>query len=246
MGHWYAKDGTPEHFRGPNGSPTTLREARKLGLVPSVTEILQVIAKPALETWRRNQAVLAALTLQRDEDEPDSAYLARINADAAKQAQEAAAEGTAIHDAIEASFSCTPFPARFTPHVDAVRARLIELFPKVHDWVPEKSFASPLGFGGKCDLHSPSAGIVIDWKGRDGDFSDGKRLAWEQHYQLAAYQRGLGLPRAVGINVFVSRTHPGCIATHIWEEADMEQGWAVFEAALRLHKAIRKFDGGWK
>ena len=245
MGHYYGRDGQPQHFCGPNGKPTTLREARKLGLVPSVTEILQVIAKPGLEAWRRNQVALAALTLPRIAGESSEQLLSRIDADASRQAEEAAAEGMAIHDAIEASFAAKAFPERFTPHVDAVRRKLIELFPKVTDWVAEKSFASSLGYGGKCDLHSPSTGIVADWKGRDGDFSDGKRLAWEQHYQLAAYQTGLGLRRSIGINVFVSRTHPGCVATHIWEEPEMRQGWDVFDAALRLHKAMKKFDGSW-
>mgnify|MGYP001544453461 FL=1 len=245
MGHYYQRNGQPAHFEGPAGSATTLREARKLGLVPSVTEVLQVIAKPQLERWKREQAILSALTLPRLPDEPSASLMARIDADASRQAQEAASEGSAIHDAIEASYAAKAFPSRFMPHVGAVRAKLLEIFPKVTDWVSEQSFAHPDGFGGRVDLHSPSTGIVVDFKGKDGDFSDGKRLAYEQHYQLGAYQYGLGLGPSPGANIFVSRTHPGCVCAYIWEAPQMHAGWRVFEAALRLHKALKNYDGSW-
>jgi len=43
----------------------TLREARELGLLPSVTTILNVMAKPGLERWKLEQAIHSSLTLQR-------------------------------------------------------------------------------------------------------------------------------------------------------------------------------------
>lgn len=245
MGHFYSRKGEPQHFCAAGGAPTTLREARKLGLCPSVTEVLQVISKPQLEAWKRNQSIMAALTLPRIDGETSEQLIARINSDAWKQVEDAAAEGVRIHDAIEDSFAGRTFAEDYRPHVEAVHAKLAELFPKVNDWVAEKSFAHQLGYGGKCDLHSPSTGIVADWKGKDGDFSDGKKLAWEQHQQLSAYQVGLGLPRGVGVNIFVSRTHPGKVMPHIWDESDMERGWRVFEAALALHKAIKNYDASW-
>jgi hypothetical protein len=49
--------------------PTTLRDARKLGLLPSVTNVLGVINKPELVEWKMTQAVLAALTLPRRDGE---------------------------------------------------------------------------------------------------------------------------------------------------------------------------------
>lgn len=108
--------------------------------------------------------------------------------------------------------------------------------------MPEASFASGMGYGGKVDLHSPSAGIVVDFKGKDGDFSDGKKLAYDQHWQLAAYHYGLRLPSNVCANLFVSRTHPGKVASHVWSAADVAEGWEVFEASLRLWKAIKRYD----
>ena len=64
--HWYDKAGQPRYtVIGANGNerPTTLRDARKDGLVPSVTTVMSVAAKPGLEAWKLNQAFLSALTL---------------------------------------------------------------------------------------------------------------------------------------------------------------------------------------
>ena len=47
--HWYTRDGVPVHTQpkadGKGERPTTLRDARKLAFLPSVTTILKVISK---------------------------------------------------------------------------------------------------------------------------------------------------------------------------------------------------------
>jgi hypothetical protein len=243
--HWYSRDGAPcyevEKQKGGLRS-TTLADARKLGLVPSVTTVLDVLNKPALTRWKVRQGILAALTLPRNPDETEEHWLARVEVDAEQQAKDAADEGTRIHDACERSFRGFVVEERFRPHVASVRAKLAETFPGVDDWIAEASFANPLGYGGKVDLHSPSTGIVVDYKGKDGDFTDDKKLAYDQNFQLAAYQRGLCLPTNVSANIFVSRTHPGAVAIHVWSVADMAQGWDVFAATLDVWRGLKRFD----
>lgn len=243
--HWYARDGKPSYEIASKGGglrAVTLRDARTLGLVPSVTTVLNVIDKPALTSWKVDQGILAALTLPKLDDEADKDYLSRIKADSGQQVKDAADEGTRIHDAIERRFKGLVVEDRYLPHVAAVEAELARLFPGVTDWVAEKSFGSPLGYGGKVDLHSPSTGITVDYKGKDGDFTDGKRLAYDQHWQLSPYQAGLGFAPGPAANVFVSRTHPGAVASHVWTPDDMVHGLEVFKAALRLWCALKKFD----
>lgn len=243
--HWYRKTGEPAYeieAKGGGLRAVTLRDARTLGLVPSVTTVLSVIDKPALTSWKVDQGIMAALTLPKLEGEADREYLARIKADSGQQAKDAADEGTRIHDAIEAHFKGKPVPDKYGPHVVAVVEELARIFPGVTDWVAEKSFGSPLGYGGKVDLHSPSTGITVDHKGKDGDFTDGKKLAYDQHWQLAPYQAGLGFNAGPAANIFVSRTHPGAVTSHVWSPDDMAHGLQVFMAALGLWKAIKKFD----
>jgi hypothetical protein len=255
-GHWYkAPSGEPFYSIGDRG--VTLRDARKIGAVPSVTTVLQVIDKPALTSWLCEQTALAALTLPKIDGESDSAWIARIKVDGRAGAKAAAEEGTRIHDAIEHSFGISDQAHldKYRPHVEATRTELVRLFPDVTDWVSEQSFAHSLGYGGKVDLHSPSTGIVVDFKTKDGDFSDGKRLDYDQNVQLAAYQVGLGVrpfemfdmdppqfsPTQCA-NIFVSRTHPGCVASHVWSADDIAYGWDVFSHALSLWRVLKRYD----
>lgn len=243
--HWYLPDGTPFYSvlsKGGTERSVTLADARKCGAVPSVTTVLGVLAKPALTNWMVDQGILAALTLPRIEGETEQAFITRVKQDSGAQAKAAAEEGTRIHDAIECAFEHRSIPHKYIPHVEATRMKIAELFPGVNDWIAEKYFAHDYGFGGKVDLHSPSTGIVIDYKGKDGDFSDGKKLAYDQHYQLAGYQLGLRLPQNVCCNIFVSRTHPGKVCEHIWKREEVEHGRAAFLTLLAAWKCIKKYD----
>jgi hypothetical protein len=60
--HWYTPDGQAAHRTGDHW--TTLRDARKLGLLPSVTTIMKLLAKPSVEDWRVEQAILTTLELE--------------------------------------------------------------------------------------------------------------------------------------------------------------------------------------
>ena len=54
--HWYLPDGTPFHevirADGNGTRSTTLRDARKVNALPSVTNTLSVLAKPSLDAWK--------------------------------------------------------------------------------------------------------------------------------------------------------------------------------------------------
>ena len=67
--HWYTRDGIPRYtIIGANGKErnTTLRDARKEGLIPSVTTILKVASNPVLNQWIQKQVLMAALTLPKE------------------------------------------------------------------------------------------------------------------------------------------------------------------------------------
>ena len=56
--HWYTKDGKPAY--GAN-----MTQARKEGLLPSVTSILQIIGKPGLDAWKMNELISVAAECPR-------------------------------------------------------------------------------------------------------------------------------------------------------------------------------------
>lgn len=253
MSHWYTRDGEPRYtIIGANGRErdTTLRDARPNGWLPSVTTVLQCVDKAQLTDWKVKQGILAALTTSRLPGEDDDTFITRILTDSREQAKKAAEEGTRIHDALELSFKRGwTVPPAYKLHVEAVHAELFRLFPDITDWVSEAGFGHPHGYGGKIDLHSPSTGVVVDFKGKDGDFTEldsrgkPKRLVYDQPQQIGAYRQGVRLDhhRADGGIIFVSRTHPGCVKGERIPCEVMDQGTRVFNAALGLWQALNNY-----
>lgn len=251
--HWYSQAGDPMYeVPGRNGQPrpTTLRDARKLGLVPSVTTIIRCAAAPALEAWKVDQGILAALTLPRGDAEAEADWLARVKQDSQEQGRAAAERGTEIHAAIEAYYLAVRergFGLTKTGDVvDAVVDAVYERYPM--SWRPEVSFAHPLGFGGKVDLTGDLEDgdcVLIDFKTKD-EVTDSTRGYEEQAMQLAAYREGLWRPEARCANVFVSRSEPWAVKVWEWDEADLQKGWQMFRSLLAYWCAKTGFDPSWE
>ena len=239
--HWYAKDGKPAYsVMGANGKErsTTLRDARKMNLVPSVTTIIKSAASPSLEVWKLNQMMLAALTLPRVDNEPEEEFISRIQRDSKEHAKMAAERGTAVHTAIESMYSGV-MHAEFADHQAGVYREIEKEFG-VTEFQTEKAFAHELGYGGKLDLFTPNyqdRGLVIDIKTKE--FSDPSKVAgYDEHMmQLAAYRVGVDLPNADCANVFVSVTVPGLVVINKWSQEDLARGWEMFNGLLTYWQA---------
>lgn len=240
--HWYTRDGQPKYtVEAKNGQPrnTTLADARKLNLVPSVTTIIGCAAKPGLEAWKLNQMMLAAMTLPRAPDEAEDLYVQRVIKDSREHARAAAQRGTEVHTALENWYEGV-MVADMMEYQMGVGEEVKKVFGEP-TWVSEKSFANDLGFGGKLDLHSEDGdGIVIDFKTKE--FTDPAKVeTYDEHLmQLAAYRLGLDLPYARCANVFVSVTEPGLVVIKEWSQEDLERGEEMFYHLLKYWQAKNK------
>ena len=228
--HWYTRDGVPQYtVEAKKGGQrnTTLRDARKMDLAPSVTTILNVAAKPALIAWLQQQVLLSALTLPRRPDEPESGYIDRIINDSKEQGRSAADAGTDIHASIQGHYQGSP-SGKHQESVASCVAAINKHFGAAV-WVSERSFAHELGFGGKCDLFSTGVlDAVVDVKTKE--FTDPAKVdGYDEHLmQLAAYRVGLGVPKARCANVFVSRKVPDLVVVREWTAEDLDRGWEMF------------------
>lgn len=235
-GHWYSREGIPRYtVIGANGKEraTTLRDARKENLVPSVTTILKVANNPVLNQWIQKQVLMAALTLPRLDDENDDSFVSRVMIDSKEQGRQAADLGTDIHASIQAFYEGKDDQS----YIDHRKACVRELQAHFGDriWVSERAFAHELGFGGKCDLHNPQGdGIVVDIKTKDFDNPDKVEAYDDNLLQLAAYRVGLGIPTARCANVYVSRSVAGLAVVKEWSEEDLARGWEMFSCLLRF------------
>ena len=239
--HWYAKDGTPAYtVTAKNGEQrsTTLRDAKKMGLLPSVTTIMKAAASPGLEAWKLNQMMLAALTLPRAEGEGEESFIKRIQADSKEHARKAAERGTQIHTAIEQFFD-GQINANDLPYLEPVYKSVNDTFGNLM-WAVEKSFATDSGFAGKVDIHSRDGeGVVADFKTKEFTSDTLEKVAGfdENVMQLAAYRHGLKLPNARCANIFVSVTEPGLVVVKEWTQEELARGWAMFDALKTFYYA---------
>lgn len=243
-GHWYTKAGESAYdCIGNNGQKrhTTLRDARKLGLCPSVTTIIKCAAAPGLEVWRQQQMMLSALTLPRADGETEADWLARVVVDSKETGRKAADRGTEIHGAIECYFQGER-PREYEPHARAANEAIGDHFGEM-SWKAEKSFAHPMGFGGKVDLHSEHA--VCDFKTKEFGQDDDLKTWPEHRMQLAAYRVGLGIPSARCAIVYVSASEPGLARVMEIPEKELALGWRCFVALLEFWKARNEFEPGW-
>lgn len=127
-GHWYSTTGEPRHMvemktKPGQFRPTTLSDARKEGWWPSVTQILRVLDKPALNQWKVMQAVHAVVTAPDLPGEDIDAKLERVlNVECQQDAESEKARdlGTDIHAAIEGAIEGLGIPDEFSKHVTPV------------------------------------------------------------------------------------------------------------------------------
>lgn len=227
--HWYdPKTGEPRHFversDGNGTRPTTLRDAKKFGWVPSPTSILRVLDKPALTTWKIEMACLAVLTAPRKEGEPLDAFVERVlhtERQQDEQATKARDLGTQIHAAIEGVLTATAeCPVELAPYVGPAIAEMQRFGALVN--------SEFVVVGDRCAgrldavFQNSTTGqqTVVDVKTASNPPTKG---SWLEHkLQLSFYAKAL--PLAITdktANVYISTKIPGVVVvdTHSdWQE----------------------------
>jgi len=186
--------------------------------------------------------MMAALTLPAVEGESVREYEARLWEDSNAHSIEARDRGTEIHGYIEkyylmAQKGLVTTDAPAMPYIIAVTEALKEAFGE-QEWKPEKSFASPLGFGGKIDLHSGA--VIVDYKTKEtSKITPKKAMAYaEDKMQLSAYRKGLELPEAKIANLYIGRELVDGKAVVKLEVHD-DDHWPHFDCLLNYWKLIK-------
>lgn len=245
--HFYTKDGESAHdIVGANGKlrPTTIRDARKLGLVPSVSTVKDLGCGMGLVQWMINLALDSALAHPyHPEEYTKDAWKEIVLKQYSKEKGMAAQRGTEIHDLLDQHLSNPKKKCnKDREYIMPVLEWLHENFHGVQ-WVSEKSFVHPTGFGGRVDLHSVTDNIVLDFKTKDKTELNDKMQYDDHKIQLSAYQEGLGLPaetKRYNLFVSVNENTPGLC--HLVEATEHDRYYEIFQAMLTLWKLRNKYD----
>lgn len=248
-GHWYALDGTPMYqIRRKDGKgyrPTTLRDARVLGLVPSVTKIISILDKPELDHWKMQQ-ILEAGASWRNEPIDKAAWIALVKEEGERKALQSRQRGQVIHAGIEAHLKEETFGNEF-----ALLGEQIRSIMQKHGSITieaEKSFATRKygGYGGKIDLWSTK--VIADIKTTEFELVDGvphkngkkARLHRPEHaMQLIGYAVGTTEDKPPPgkfpalLNIFVSTTTDE-IHVHYWQQDELVQFMEVYRRLVEL------------
>lgn len=247
--HWYTRTGQPAYeikkAKGEGTRPATLRDARKHGLLPSVTTIFGIMAKPGLDRWKIGKAIEAALSTPRDDNEPDDRYHKRIRERSFEETSEAAKLGTRIHDAIDNAFDGIEPEEELKQYVAPTLEYLKTL--NLSDIRREEVVVNLFdGYAGRVDLLARygSTNIVIDFKTKKTQ--EGVKITpFEfQATQIAAYgMAAFGtLDRCIGANIFISTTEPGRIETCVYKEEKLKSEYEAFIDMSSLWRFLKKFD----
>jgi hypothetical protein len=273
--HAYDREGNSRHQvpykdkkRAGEFRNTTIKDIRENHWLPSVSSILGIMTKKGLDGWMKEQVAKAAfqeilfgVPAKNNSDDFVQAALKRAEENMTK-ARDLGAE---IHGAIERYLTSIrngvdwlqnpghpDFVLAYSEHVEAAVAALKELGVWGQPFESERTFASPLGYGGTVDF---SAGILMaDFKCVD---RMDKKLAYpDRCAQLCAYCTGTRESVINGqkiddlytisqcrlVNIFISTSEPGRYLIHEWSGEEKEYGWALFQASFALWKIVNRYD----
>jgi hypothetical protein len=217
--HWYRPSGDACHevpkADGNGTRSTTIADARKLGLLPSVTNILGVLAKDGLTNWKLQKVAEAALANPKRADETAEYWVERVIGASTAETADASDHGTKIHRALEQAIAGEEYSPDARPYVQPVMDLLAEK-KIVCSASEERVVNTRHGFAGTMDFagtYGLSGKLVIDFKNQRS--KPGKKMQAYDTYglQLSAYAAGYwgeeALDDTLLVNILVSSTEPG-------------------------------------
>lgn len=245
MAHWY--DSSGKLIERVNGRKTTIREARKLGLLPSVTAIIDQLDKPGLNVWKLNQLFQAMIPfIEAQEGFDPEEVRQEIFADAASEQRTAAQMGSYIHSQFEKYIKGKPVKE------DKLCEDILVYVQKHFGTIKEGEvpFAFCRTYGGCIDLVGESHDgmpFILDLKTTNFKLTrTAKQLVKKEHgLQLAAYSVGLrDSLEVVQGNVFVDTSEFGFgrLRHYTWAPEEIERSWAMFKHLLCLWYLDKRLD----
>jgi len=260
--HWYDANGSPHHTvrAASTGElrPTTLRDARKNGWLPSVTTVTKVMANTSLDRWKQQQVIDAAFDYATS-----GRPLTRETFDQAVRNEsqrimvDARAFGSMFHNAVD-EFHRTGF-------LSDDRAEVAPQFEQYVKWIRDNDVKmiatefvavnNSLGYAGQVDALARVNGklTLLDYKTQRVRTEEGAPAtasdvsfypSWAQ--QLAAYWYAdwdyKPKRRPVIMSVVINSLQPNYPIVKEWSTAEIDQQWKLFKASLNLWKLAKNYD----
>ena len=244
-GHWYTEKGESAHVViGKNGNErnTTVADARKMGLLPSVTSVLGIMDKPQLTAWKIEQAIMSSLTLPKEDGESLEDYAKRVVKDSKESTSKAAEHGTRMHEQAENILMgrATCKDADLQPYIKTFKEWAKDNVEETY-WC-EKALVGA-GYAGRCDAYVRLRGIgdaIIDLKNRKVN------PKYDPFYdsdcaQLWAYRIASDNPKCACVSVVLAANDPETLVIHRWSDEELYEAGIAFNAMLKVWAWSKKY-----
>lgn len=265
--HWYHRSGEACH-QVPYADPkrqgemknTTVTEARKMGLLPSVTNIISLLGKPQLTAWQIEQAVLAAWDLRLDPsaDIGYSDWGKKVVEGSKTIVKDAAQFGTRLMDAIE----------QFTMEGDRSDDPQLQPFLKEFIYWFEQNVEEVIwsektlvgdGYAGRQDAKwriKDHGVLTLDVKTRKPEKQGSKRIRVydEDKLQLCAYyeadhrifhedEANYPEPLPTGIASLLINSQEPCVPQLVvYKDEERERYWKAFQGLRDTWCSLKNHD----
>ena len=245
--HWYRADGEPLHtIDMTNGGErnTTLRDARKMNLFPSVTTVLKdVLVNYGVQKWLRNTLLESAYTLPESfRLQAFANYKLKVEEEAEEFGAKARDFGSKVHDAIDCYHLNKDYVAdeEIEPYLAEYRkwfeANIISVISSEETVVNHDT-----GYAGRMDLvadHREHGLCVIDFKTQRAKGSVKFYDTWL--YQLAAYRKCIpSKPNC--LSVAMNSIAPAAPVEKLWSVQEVKTGWDVFRRVCEIWQLQRGY-----
>ena len=264
-GHWYTREGKAMHqVAKANGEmrDTTLADARKFDLLPSVSAFLRVRNNPGLQNYIEDSMLRAAFNCPPSGGEEYAAWKVAIKNMADAPAKTARDLGTTVHGAIEKYYS---EPLLYTPYdilVDDKAVSCDEFVKPVAEVISglglEVMHSESIvvnnahGYAGTADIifKTPDSYGVLDFKTCKTEEGKRKKPYNDHGMQIAAYVAAvwggdfdypIG-PKCRGYNLYISTNEIGRVDVHEWSAEDLQSKWLSFVNHIEMWIMEKNYD----
>jgi hypothetical protein len=238
-GHWRTRAGelilSVPNKNGQGSHTTTLRDARALDLVPSVTTVLGFVDKPLVDIWKVEKALEAYIAFPFGGKDHAIEEMKKLSRDAADL-------GTAIHAAVAQGFE--GFRVVSNSQISHIIGGFWQWYATsgLDCQQAEHSFVNNrLGYCGTIDFEGTLNGepVIADFKSDDSKTNkDFQYHEPEYPLQLAGYDNGVGQNRK-RLTIKISRNVPGLIGVKVWQ--DNERWTAAWNSLWETWQNVKNY-----
>ena len=262
MSHYYTREGNAQHTQPTKPGAknpfrdTTIADARKLGLLPSVSGITDIVSKPALASYIGRGIANACFDRPPHPGEERSGYIKAMIEAGASEGKQAAQVGTDIHACIEKLLTGeevdTSLPITLASGITLSIGEMV--FPAISKMKAmgleiqhsEKVLVNRyLGYAGTTDVIFKAADSygVLDFKSRKTKAGEAVEPYDTQPAQIAAYIAAHWQTSAEvvpfgskvrGINLYISTPEPGRVEVVEYDSERLIKEWEAFKNMMAL------------